>query len=102
VIHSTADVPKENWDSERIPVALEIQVTTQLQDVIGKLLHKYYEDRRMQASQPELKWQWNYESDEFLTNYLGHILHYAEGMIMEARTRQAASPTSEIDKEPVS
>lgn len=102
VIHSTADVPKENWDSERIPVALEVQVTTQLQDVIRKLLHKYYEHRRMQTAQPEVKWQWDYESEEFLTNYLGHILHYAEGMIMEARSRQAASSTTESDKEPVS
>jgi hypothetical protein len=102
LIHSTADVPQEKWDSQRIPVTLEIQVTTQLQDVIRKLLHRYYEQRRTRTADPETKWQWDYESDEFLTNYLGHLLHYAEGMIMAARSRQAASSTTQLHKERVS
>jgi hypothetical protein len=100
LVHSAADVP--DWDSERIPVTLEIQVTTQLQDVIRNLLHKYYEQRRTRTAAPETKWQWDYDSNEFLTNYLGHLLHYAEGMIMEARSRQAASPPTQLHKEPVS
>lgn len=36
----------------------------------------------------DIKWQWDYESDEFIPNYLGHILHYIEGMIMEVRKRE--------------
>jgi len=62
---------------------IEIQVTTQVQDLIRKLLHKHYEKRRMLVKDEELNWQWNYRSDEFSTNYLGHILHYVEGMIVE-------------------
>lgn len=83
------EVPKLDWDTEIIAASIEIQLTTQLQDVIRKLLHKYYEERRQRIGEPRVKWQWEYKSDEFVTNYLGHILHYAEGMIMEVRERQS-------------
>lgn len=79
------EIPKITWDSERVNVSIEVQITTQLQEVIRELLHKYYEDRRRGE---DTKWQWNYKSDEFIANYLGHILHYVEGMIMEVREKQ--------------
>ena len=82
------EIPKEDWNTEKILVTIEIQITTQLQEVIRHLLHKYYEDRRSRAKEGELKWQWDYKSDEFATNYLGHILHYVEGMIMDIREKQ--------------
>lgn len=82
------EIPKETWDTEMIDISVEIQVTTQLQEVIRALLHKYYEERREGAKEKGLKWQWDYKSDEFITNYLGHILHYVEGMIMEIREKQ--------------
>lgn len=67
---------------------IEIQITTQLQEVIRSLLHKYYEDRRKGVEAEGTKWQWDYKSDEFVANYLGHILHYVEGMIMDIREKQ--------------
>jgi len=82
------EIPKFPYDTERVVVSLEIQITTQLQEVIRRLLHKYYESRRMDMEEEESKWQWNYRSDEFVANYLGHILHYVEGMIVEVRERQ--------------
>lgn len=81
------EIPKLDWDTEIIRVRLEIQVTTQLQDVIRKLTHDYYEQRRSRSTPRDKKWQWDYESPEFLPNYLGHVLHYMEGMIMEVRKR---------------
>lgn len=81
-------IPKVDWDTTPIKVFIELQITTQLQEVIRKLLHQYYEDRRKKHSKDELKWQWNYKSNEFAANYLGHILHYIEGMIMEVRSKQ--------------
>ncbi len=84
----TVEIPKPDWDTEKVNVSLEIQITTQLQEVIRKLLHKYYESKREKADPEGIKWQWNYKSDEFIANYLGHILHYVEGMIMEVRERQ--------------
>ena len=72
-----------------IEFSFEIQVTTQLQDVILKLTHKIYEDRRQKGKDDSNKmWQWDYESEEFSANYLGHVLHYIEGMIMGVREKQ--------------
>ena len=83
------EIPRVTWDTEKVDVSIEIQLTTQLQEVIRKLLHKYYEDRRRRIRKEEdTKWQWNYRNDEFVANYLGHILHYVEGMIMEIREKQ--------------
>ena len=69
------EIPNIEWDTEQIDATIEIQVTTQLQDVIRRLLHKYYEDNRIKIKGND-NWQWNYKSDEFSANYLGHILHY--------------------------
>jgi len=77
-----------NWDTIFIKISIELQITTQLQEVIRKLLHNYYEERRIRLKEEDLKWQWDYRSDEFATNYLGHILHYIEGMIMDIREKQ--------------
>lgn len=87
-VTSKFEVPKMGLGTEFIEVSIEIQITTQLQEVILKLLHEYYEERRKQEKLKEnIKWQWDYKSDEFATNYLGHILHYIEGMIMERRDK---------------
>lgn len=83
------EIPKINWDTEIVEIPIEIQITTQLQEVIRKLLHKYYDHRRKMVERPSEKWQWEYRSDEFAANYLGHILHYVEGMIMEIREKQS-------------
>lgn len=85
------EIPKVNWDTERVCFSIELQITTQLQEVIRKLLHKYYEERRKMVVKPTEKWQWDYRCDEFSANYLGHILHYVEGMIMEVREKQKGS-----------
>ena len=82
------EIPRIDWDTDKVDISIEIQVTTQLQDVIRKLLHKYYEERRKQVMGDDMKWQWDYKSDEFAANYLGHILHYVEGMIVEIREKQ--------------
>lgn len=82
------EVPGPKWDTEKIIVSIEIQITTQIQEAIRKLLHKYYEERRQGIVEEDIKWQWNYKSDEFDANYLGHILHYVEGKIMKIREKQ--------------
>lgn len=83
------EIPMENWNTEYKKIFFEIQITTQLQEVLKKLLHKYYEKHRKENKDKEEKaWQWNYKSEEFSTNYLGHILHYIEGMIMEIRDKK--------------
>lgn len=83
------EIPKVDWDTKKMNISIEIQTTTQLQDVIHKLVHKYYEKKRKEKRESVAKWRWDYRSDEFFANYLGHILHYVEGMIMEVRRRQS-------------
>lgn len=90
----TFEIPTKTWDTEKIDVNIEIQITTQLQEVIRRMLHKYYEAKRKKIEKEEVKWQWNYTSDEFSANYLGHILHYIEGMIMEIREKQKRGKTA--------
>lgn len=81
-------IPTLEFDSEKVPIKVEIQVTTQPQEVINRITHKYYEKRRRKVKSSDSKWQWDYESDEFIPNYLGHIFHYIEGMMMEVRNRE--------------
>jgi len=77
-----------DFDTEFVEMSIEIQITTQLQELIKRFLHKYYEKKRLRKKTNEkTKWQWNYRSNEFATNYMGHILHYIEGMIMDIRER---------------
>lgn len=71
-----------------IELNVEIQVTTELQEIIKILLHKHYEENRKKITPPNYKWQWDYKCDEFASNYLGHIVHYVEGMIVEIRDKQ--------------
>ncbi len=68
---------------------IELQITTQMKEVIRKLAHRYYETRRIAAEKPAEKWQWNPNCEEFVPNYLGHILHYVEGMIMQLRDKES-------------
>lgn len=82
------EVPRLTWDTERVDLKIEFQITTQLQEVIRNMTHKHYETRRSMPQTEEIKWQWNHKSDEFVPYYLGHILHYVEGMIMEIREKQ--------------
>ena len=90
------EIPKEDWDTRIETFQFEIQITSQLQEVIRTLLHKYYEQRRKKLkTENEIVWQWDYKSDEFATNYLGHILHYLEGMIMDIREKQKEDEENE-------
>ncbi len=86
-IKNEFEIPKIDWDTEKKPFTIEIQITTQLQEVIRKLLHRYYENTR-KLPKPDDSWKWDYESNEFSASYLGHILHYIEGLIVQTRERQ--------------
>ncbi len=87
-IENKFEIPKFYLGTETVTVSIEFQITTQLQEVIKKLLHKHYEERRKKVEKADVKWQWDYKSDEFSTNYLGHILHFIEGMIVDIREKQ--------------
>ncbi len=85
------EIPKIDCDTEIIEIELEIQITTQLKDIIKSLLHQHYEQKKIQSPKISQNWQWDYKSEEFSTNYLGHILHYVDGMIMGIIDKERSS-----------
>lgn len=65
-----------------IEIELEIQLTTQLAEVIGSLTHGLYEGHRESVSaQKNDEWRWEPQSKQFRSAYLGHTLHLLEGVI---------------------
>jgi hypothetical protein len=82
------EIPTADWKTIRTPVQVEIQVTTQVQEVIRQLTHQDYAERRIRQHLVEPQWQWRYEDEEFVPNYLGHVLHFIEGLIMDVRNRE--------------
>jgi hypothetical protein len=81
------EIPKENWDTKKIKAEIEMQITTQLQEVIKNLLHKYYEAKRIRIEPLHRNGNGIIER-RIRHHYLGHILHYVEGMIMDIREKQ--------------
>lgn len=92
VLTLSCEIPREKWDTIRIDAGLEIQVTTQIQDVMRTHLHDYYDVQRVTLPREPAEYMWDYRSPEFATGYLGHILHYVEGMIVEIRDRKHKDP----------
>ena len=87
-VNSSFSVVTKSWRPETLKSQVELQITTQIKAAITLLLHHVYDRRRTEGGLPE-GWQWDYESKEFGTNYLGHVLHYMEGMIMNVREQEA-------------
>jgi hypothetical protein len=81
--------PTVGWGRETLAIPVEFQITTQVKEVIKELLHKNYARDRMQGLDEDLTWQWEYDGRPFASNYLGHILHYVEGRIMNIRNMDA-------------
>ena len=88
------EVAGRDWNPIKVKCSIEVQIATQLQDVIRKLTHKQYEINRLifskKAKDP---WQWRYTEDEFFLNGLGHTIHYLEGMILEIRDNKCKGTT---------
>ena len=92
VLKNEFEIPAPNWDTVRIRMGVEIQIATQVQDVVRQLLHTYYEAQRASTQVEDVKWQWDYRSEKFATNYLSHILHYVDGMVVGIREGQHEKP----------
>ncbi|MDL1870914.1 hypothetical protein FBR05_01760 [Deltaproteobacteria bacterium PRO3] len=78
------EIPNVGLGTTKIKSLIEIQITTQIKDTIKSLLHHHYEERRITMDK-NVRWQWDYNSEEFSANYLGHILHFADGLIVKLR-----------------
>jgi ppGpp synthetase/RelA/SpoT-type nucleotidyltranferase len=73
------------FESVRTKSRVELQITTQLQDVLMSLTHRFYEKDRLQSSRREKPWRWDYKTARFKGAYLGHTLHLLEAIVIEVR-----------------
>lgn len=79
------------WNEENVQVEAEIQITTQLQEVLKDLTHKFYEKQRISLDKDTSKWKWDFASSRFKVGYLSHTLHLLESIILETRERVLGS-----------
>lgn len=83
-----------------VEMPLEVQITTQLAEVISALTHGLYEGTREANGRPDESWKWQPETQRFRSTYLGHSLHLLEGIIQEFR-RDVIKGTAAPEPSPV-
>jgi VCBS repeat-containing protein len=75
-----------SWNVVDVTSEVEIQATTQLQEVLRSLTHHFYAANRLQRDRSG-KWKWEFGSTQFKVGYLSHTLHLLESVIVESRDR---------------
>lgn len=75
----------KSWQISDTYIEVEIQVTTQLQDVLRNLTHVFYREIRLSPGDDKSKWKWDFGSNRFRVSYLSHALHLLESIILESR-----------------
>jgi hypothetical protein len=68
--------------SELTKVRCEIQVASELATRMWVSAHPLYETDRGQESDPT-DWQWNPDDPRFISNQLGHMIHLADGLLVQ-------------------
>lgn len=68
----------------QVDLPVEIQLTTQLQEVLYGITHKFYEQNRLQRRRDN-DWKWDVGSNMFRAAYVSHTLHLLEAIIAELR-----------------
>lgn len=81
-------VTGKSWESELVNFNVEIQIATMTQWVLRTLSHDLYARQRVSIPDDD-QWRWQPSGEPFQTSYLGHLLHYADGMMVELGKRFA-------------
>jgi hypothetical protein len=68
-------------------VTVELQLSTQLQESLYEITHRFYVDRRVDPNPDKKLWKWDVGSNRFRAGYLAHTLHLLEGIIVELRDK---------------
>ena len=87
--HFCVQIPVEIVDQDFNPVKVdlkvEIQITTQLQEIMYQITHKHYIAERSKAQSNRDAWKWDVKSNRFKSGYLAHTLHLLEAIVIELR-----------------
>ena len=70
--------------SELARIVCEVQVASELATAMWQASHPIYEFSRDEDKSPE-DWQWNPKDPRFIANQLGHMIHLADGLIVQLR-----------------
>jgi len=76
-----------NWVETVNDISIEIQLTTQLQEILYQITHRYYESTRDKFISDPHAWKWEVGSSRFRAGYICHTLHLLEGIILELRDK---------------
>lgn len=89
-VPSQFELPTTTWGTSLLDGSVEIQITTEVKALIKALLHRDYEKYRIRKfdDYEGRGWQWDYRSDEFKLNFLGHVIHNLEANILEIRDKE--------------
>jgi len=71
------------WQEFEESVRFEIQITTEMQNMLYELTHTFYDKERHIVPKDPHSWKWDYRSARFSASYLSHTLHLVEGMILQ-------------------
>jgi hypothetical protein len=70
--------------SQLSKVVCEIQIASELATRMWDAAHPLYESARSDATDPE-DWQWKPTDPRFISNQLGHMIHLADGLLVQLR-----------------
>lgn len=70
--------------STQTKVVSEIQIATEFGTRMWDATHPLYESVRGKSADPA-SWQWKPDDPRFIANQLGHMIHLADGLLMQLR-----------------
>jgi len=79
------ELTDQAWALAMHTMKTEIQITTQLQEILRDLTHRYYEQVRLERAPDRKAWKWRSNDPRFRAGFLSHSLHLLEGLILELR-----------------
>ena len=65
-------------------IQCEVQIATVLATRVWEESHRTYEEWRIQTDEPE-EWQWDPTDPRFTARQLGHMIHLADGLLVQLR-----------------
>lgn len=86
-----AEIVNMDFTTHVASVSVELQMTTQLQEVLRELTHGFYEAERVNNQGDVSAWKWDFDSPKFQASYLGHTLHLLEAMIVKLKDQVGQS-----------
>ena len=79
---------REAGHTQMTIIECEIQFATELATQLWKSSHRWYEDARGRINNAPEEWQWKPDDPRFIANQLGHMIHLADGLLIQLRDRE--------------